>query len=972
MITTKGQPRSGQSKSGQSKSSQSKSGQSKSGQSRSDITVEEKQLAVLSRVLQQLRETTDRKALVQTILDYVQTEIDYSFVWLTLYDRLNHCLLGQGGIYPGNSKTFLNERLSLNSGDLVEQVVIQQRPLIVPDLRAESRAGKLAKIAQAAGIQGTLIFPIRYRDICYGIAILGSERWGIVTRPGEKAQLSIVLGQFASTLQHLEAQEQQTHLKRPEEPLFKLLNQLPGLANLSQRLELIVAESQRFIDASRVTLYWFEPDKRYFWRRCSSRQNTTASLGPSSSQSLGQSSGSSSPQAPADLWVTDCLKFYQLLSGNQLVSVGMAQSSLTPEATTCLLEKLRLRSILAAPIQFQHQFLGFLAAEGTKARVWTEEEKYYFQGAAQLVSLATPLDRIEAEIARNQSDHALIAQVSQAIRSEHEWNQVLKTTLAQLAKHFKVERVLLLAYEPEQGIFPIAFQHQEGRRKSLVEPLGTLSDVDWRLLEKVEEGVGIEDLEHDLRFLAWRSSLQAAGIASLLVCRTTLNPPIEGVLMLTQESPRTWSPPDQELLNTLAQHLGVLLHQWQLQKQVDQQQSLYQTLQWGLTTIQQTDDLRRLERVVTQSIAQILKVPLALLITWEPGRPIGQFTSLAISNPKFTLKADTQVPVQDVFIQQVLTMDGLLKLSVEQLTPDTRQWLGASGIEQVLAIALRTSPDDEPLGIMLVADQGDRFWPDRILSLYGILVNQLAWFRRSLLLIQSLQSSKLRLQQLTWYKHYRLLDLKRVMDTTFNQLSNLIDHQGTATGTNSIHYQQAMRQLGQILSSWLQLLRQEQWQLRAYQTTSSLASLLKRSLERIDPFVKQNQLWVQVHADDTKLELTGDMIKLEGILYQVLLFACQRALEQGRIDLWCRVLDEQTLDLSITDYGQIEPRLLAELQQGRPTDMLAPSALDQLSGLALFLCQTLLTDMGGSLEFYQLEDGRIMSRLVLPFISGRR
>jgi transcriptional regulator with GAF, ATPase, and Fis domain len=817
---------------------------------------------------------------------------------------------------------------------------------------------------------------------------LGSDRWGILARNEEKAQFSMLLGQLAATLNRLDTEQAQGQVKRSDQPLFKLLEQLHPLPNLNQRLELIVMETQRALDIARTTVYWFEPEQRYFWQRCSSR-SSEATIGHSrgnnrgdsptgsrnSSKNGGRNSSKNSsnltPGKPGNLSVADHINFYNVLASNNLVSVGTAQSSLSPDATVQLLETLKLRSVLAAPIVFQNQFLGFVAAEATNARIWTEDEKQFLQGTAQLVALVSPLAQIDQEIAQHQADHRLIAQVSQAIRSEQEWNQVLEGTLGQLAEHFGVERVLLLAHESEQDYFELVFQYQTGRRKPLTPYLPSLSDVDWRLLEQCEEGVGIEDLEQDVRFLAWRSDLLEAGVGALLVCRTTVHPPMTGAVMILRESTRTWSPQERTLIQTLAQHLGMVLHQWQLQRGMDQQQHLYQTLQWGLTTIQQTQDIERLERLVTQSIAQILKAPLAVLVTWQSGRAMGKFAALSVANSKFTLKTNTKVPVQsDVLIQQALCTDGLLHVAVEQLDPDTRQWLGASGIEQVLALALRTNPEDEPLGVMIVADQRDRFWPERILSLYGILVTQLAWFRRSLLLIETAQGQRQQLQQLNWYKQYRLSDIKRSLETAFNQLNAQSAANGPSAAPQSIHSQQALRQLGKILSSILQIMRQEQWQLKAYKATVPLAGLLKRALERVDPLVKQHQLWVQTHVDETQLQLSTDVIKLEGILHQVLVFACMRSPEQGRVDLWCRLLDDTTLDLSITDYGVIEPRLLQELQEGRPVDALAPSALDQLPGLALSLCQQVLGHMGGSLEFYQLEDGRVMSRLVLPFIAS--
>jgi len=90
----------------------------------------------------------------------------------------------------------------------------------------------------------------------------------------------------------------------------------------------------------------------------------------------------------------------------------------------------------------------------------------------------------------------------------------------------------------------------------------------------------------------------------------------------------------------------------------------------------------------------------------------------------------------------------------------------------------------------------------------------------------------------------------------------------------------------------------------------------------------------------------------------------------GRLDVWCRPLDARWLELSITDNGIIEPRLLAELQTGRPEDLLAPSILDTPPGLHLEICQSLMQQMGSELSLYQLEDGRILSRMLLPIALG--
>ena len=112
--------------------------------------------------------------------------------------------------------------------------------------------------------------------------------------------------------------------------------------------------------------------------------------------------------------------------------------------------------------------------------------------------------------------------------------------------------------------------------------------------------------------------------------------------------------------------------------------------------------------------------------------------------------------------------------------------------------------------------------------------------------------------------------------------------------------------------------------------------------------------------------ITGDIAKIELVLYELLLLACGRSHTSGRIDIWCRPLDSRWVEVSITDDGAIEPRLIEDLETGRAVDLLAPSMVDKAPGLHLAICQSLMKQLGAEFNLYRLEDGRLMSRLVLP------
>jgi GAF domain-containing protein len=912
----------------------------------------EKQLVALGRALQTLREEENVEVLIATTLDYLQAEFDYALTWIGLYDRLEHRLLGQGGTAPGGDVALLKQRFMLNPGDLLEQVVIQQRPVGVPDLREEPRAGEWRKAAQKFNVQGTIIFPIRYKDRCFGVTLLGSHLWGVSPHSEEKARLSMILGGLAAALYQLDVEQQRQQTKRPAEPLLSLLAKLRSLPSLGQRLESIINETHQFIAADRTNIYWFEPQRRYFWRRIGNRET------------LG---GNTAEPHNTGITVQEVNSFYQALAADQLVSIGEAHSSLKADMTGRLMQQIGARSLLAAPILFQNELLGFLAVEGIEARIWSEEEKNYVRGAAQLVALTAPLEEMEETVQRVKQDQALTAEISHAIYSDDDWKATLKKCAEQLCQRLRAERFLVLLYDRDLERFEICYQSQPASRRSVGAYLEGLNQVDWQMLERSTEAVGVENLAEDLKLMAWREAFLELEVQSILVCSTSIGHPLEGLVVVGHEATRTWNRAERDILRVVSQQVGVILHQWQLQRQTDQQQKTHQTIQWGLTTMQQTHQLDHLERSAMQHISQVLQVPLATLVTWQPGRKVAKIVAPVVTNNQFTIAADSVIPVYtDTLIQWALQTDDLLTLSVDDIPVETRQWLNGSGIGQILIMPLRTAPEHEATGLVLVADHADRYWTERQMNALGTLVSQLAWSRRYLVLTETLSAQREDLERLNWYKQHRLEEIYRTLGVCVRRLNEL-SHQKDALA--SMRYHQTVRQLGNILTAIAPVLRQEQWQFRTEYETVPLVSMLKRAMERVEGLIKQRQIWSQVH-NETNLNIGGDIPKIELVLYELLTSACHRSPPNSRLDIWCRPLDAKWLEISITDNGVMESRLVEELHTGRSQDLLAPSTLDHPPGLHLSICQSLMQQLGGEFNLYKLEDGRILSRLIMPIATN--
>jgi signal transduction histidine kinase len=457
-------------------------------------------------------------------------------------------------------------------------------------------------------------------------------------------------------------------------------------------------------------------------------------------------------------------------------------------------------------------------------------------------------------------------------------------------------------------------------------------------------------------------------VKSLLVCSTAIGKPIEGLVMLGHESPRSWNHSERNLIKTISQQIGLLLHQFQLHKQTEQLHKTYQSIQWGLTSMQQIQQLERLEQTAVQHIAQLLQVPLATLITWQPKQTFAKVTAPTFAKPQYAVSTEASISLStDPLLQWALQNDNLDPISISDIAPETRRWLTGSEIGQVLIYTLRTAPEHEPTGMILIGDRADRFWSQHQLSAFGILVNQLAWCRRHLLLTDMLLMQRSSLEQLNWYKHRRLEEIYRILNVGVRRLNELSHQKDTLS---SMKYHQIVRHFGNTLIATTPLLKQEQWQFLEEYETIPLASLLKRALERLDALIKQRQLWSQVH-NKANLSIGGNIAKIEVILHEILTSACLRSPIGGRLDIWCRQADDTNwLEMSITDNGIAELALFEQLEAGRSGDLLTPSVLDQPPGLHLAICQALMRRMGGEFSLDQLEDGRMLSRLIIPIATG--
>ena len=953
----------------------------------------DEQIAALERVLQTLREEENVEVLLETTLGYLQAEFDWRLIWIGLYDRQAHRLFGKGGMTPNGDLSFLKQRFALSPGDLLEQVVIQLRPVGVPDLRSENRAGEWRKAAQTFNIQGTTLFPLRYKDRCYGVILLGTDVWGASPKSGEKTQLAIVFGALATALYQIEKDWQREQLKRPDESLFALISQLRELRSLDQYLQAVVEQTHEFIEPTRSNVYWFERERRYFWRRVSNRQVTPG---------LGNS------RPASGITVQDLGEFYQALAAEQMVWIGESHSSLKTELTGRLMQQIRARSLLAAPIVSEGELLGFLAVEAGEPRIWQDNEKHYLRGAAQLVALTAPLSEMEERIQQTEIDRDLTAGIARAIYSDADWEETLKNTAEQLCGRLKCEYFLLLLYGEEQNRFEIVCQNLPRNRRAVPSPLNALDVADVGLL-LMPEPLAIENWEEDGRLGAWREVLTEAGVRSLLASSTRgkkeegENPnrkSIEGLLVVGHSATRTWRRSERELVGVVSQQLGLILHSWQQSSEIDKYQQFERALKSGLAVLQHSSEeqagqpisaasptmfpelpLHQLDRNFAQHVSQTLSCPLVAVITWNPGQEEGSIAAAVAANPVFALHSEAVIPVQtDALIQQTLAEAGVLQQSMSQLPLATKRWLRSPGIGEILAVALRTAPEHAPTGIVVAADAPGRQWSELSVSLLSSMVSQLAWWHRYLAVQSAAESQRLDLELLNWYKQRRFEDFYRTVGAGVKELGELSKSilqsaKEQKDALKTLRYQQVLRQIGNGLGSTHLLLKQEQWRLQFGQDAVPVNALLRRAIDRMAPLVKQSKILLEVHRESAvslpagkTLSVRADSIKLDLILCELLTAACRRSGVGDKIEVRSELLGENWLELSVIDSAPCDRQLISAFNGASGHDILAVSSNRSIVQ-NLLICQRAVRLMGGNFSLEMLENNLMVARLVLPLAN---
>ena len=175
--------------------------------------------------------------------------------------------------------------------------------------------------------------------------------------------------------------------------------------------------------------------------------------------------------------------------------------------------------------------------------------------------------------------------------------------------------------------------------------------------------MAIDDWEKDQRLGEWRESLLKLGMRSLLVCRTG-NIQSYSLLIIAHGTARTWTPTERRVVGIVAQQIGVLLKNLELQNITDNLLIANKTLQEGLTALLSgSADPTSFERAWIKYLAKLMASPLVGILGWMPQKRnqskqkalVVQSVNL-INDPRFGV-ANVPIPVSDALIREAIATE---------------------------------------------------------------------------------------------------------------------------------------------------------------------------------------------------------------------------------------------------------------------------------------------------------------------------
>jgi GAF domain-containing protein len=918
-----------------------------------------KRLTDLQRCLSSLQKQRSPRELSDTAITFLRESFDFNFVWLGQYSSAQNTLTGLGGYLGKGDSSTLTRSWSILPGDLFDQVLLTGAVAEFPDLRNESRIGDWQTIAKKYGIQGTMILPIRHQHQSQGILLVGSELWGNHPRSEEMTALELVTTTLGAALS---TPPEPTKISSTQEnsTFWRSIDQLASSTTFESKLEKALAIAFDSLKSAKVSFYRIDPAQRTCYQQVfySERQGKRSYT---------------KPQTRLELSLQEIASFHQYLSNHSVLGVADANSvAESHNAPTRLMGLTKAQAMLCTAIHQNRQLYGFIAVEEESPRLWTEDDKQIVKTLGQLLASGAILP--DDAPAQSKFERSLKG-LQNPVCDPQQWDALLQQGLDALCLEYDAQWSAIFDYNSDEQQFVCVAKGQAVRRKATFpDILPALSEVDFGLLERTVLPIQVNLAAQDLKFLHWHPPLLEVGVQNLLVLKMKNKRGVDPILLLGTNQASRWMEQDCQILNETAKALGQALLDYRSWQQTHSQHQILKDFIKEFSTVQQSLSWKERCTAVGKTLRKFLGTESLMILQWTPAQTFA------------TVAYHSSASAFEVFHQAAIDWknDQLLRPVLQNSTSDVQSefqsfswssaflvgqadpWISSLNGVEGYAIPLRCPQMEETFGIILIFSSQPRRWQPVERDGTFLVTNLLAELYRADYIQSVLIQKHEQLECLNWYKQRQMEQLAQCwQDQTAHLQAWLPPKDSNPSAPLRSRKAQPIEILAQSFQSFDGFLKAEVWQLSMESEWLPLATLLRRSLERIEPIVKDRQLWTQVHnaPPNTMVHVPG--LKLELILTELLLASCYRTKVNSRVDIWCRLPSPEWVEITITDMGRLNPQLAHDIQDQSYRSPLHSSAANTLPGLHFKICQILIQQLGGQFDVGQLEDGRVYSRLML-------
>ncbi len=911
-------------------------------------------LGVLSKILERPGDFQEK---IQHVFSVLEQDLGFHLGWIGLLEDNYKVISGKGGFAPTQATILLNRR-TVRPGDLVDLISHHQSLIQIGNIQEDLRCRDWWPHAKEWNIQGAIGFPITHQGECLGVGILGSTRWGRTL--DREAEQGIYL--FANLLGA--ALKQDTGKVSKQEaftsPLYTLADRLRQPQDADTIFQTVCAEVHERIQPSRTAIYWLDPDNRDFWVRAmaptvfSQEQTKNQRKGYlPSSVSLGQ-------RFP----LKELYSLHQALKADRLVSIPDCLNDVRGLIGRNHLKRTQLTALMAYPIIYQSELLGYLSVEMcTEPRLWTHEEGRLLTALAHLIGVTTTQVRLYEVSKRQALEQTLINQITRDIRDSLDPDQVLRSAVQRLGEHLNIDRCLVLNYSQMSEDGPLDILHQycaTGVIKFTGKFPAPANDLEKQGLTSATP-VAIDDVETDFRFLSWRKELSMGATRSLLVCGTAYQGQPNGILCLHRcYAPQNWTQEERSIVQAVAEQVGVALGQAVTYHQAKEQALLEHRLNQAARNVRGAGDSKAILQQALVQLTDVLDSAQAVFLRHEPNalaltltesfrRPLFRlplFTQEKTETPVFSLLERDSISLENPFIQEALEDSEPLACGQN----DWFHWSLGTSIKSLIAVRVQS------VGLILVLDDKPRTWSAGERQLFSRLVQETTLAYNQACAFEKLQDLSYQLKQLNEYKSNMvgiashemrtpLASMRLYVETILNEPE--ID--GKLVRELMSGMEKECSRLTNLLDDLTTLVNLEasssQWNFQ----NIFVDSFIQKFVQQVKPTVTEFFIDFSVENLAGELSLHTDSQKLLAVLVNLVDNACRHTY------LGCRVIFKavpqgQNILFTVEDNGPgIPPHKLNSLFQPFVRVQEVMNHSKGGAGLGLAICKETIVQMGGEI-----------------------